>query len=60
MDGVESASSEIMTAGDGRSHGKLEWRSLGSTLLLAVGVALTFVWAGVWVWILVALAANLF
>jgi hypothetical protein len=57
MDGVDSASSEIMTASGAR---RLEWRSMGSALLLAVGVALTLAWAGLWVWILVALAAKLF
>ena len=60
MDGVDSASSEIMTGDGARSLGKFEWRSLGSALLLAVGVALTLAWAGVWVWILLALAAKLF
>jgi hypothetical protein len=55
MDGVESASSEMATTLGRRRLEKLDWASVPSALLLALGVALTLAWAGFWVWLLVEL-----
>jgi hypothetical protein len=60
MDGVESASSEMMAAVDAPALKKNNWASIASALILAAGVPLTLVWAGFWIWLLAAVVSRLF
>ena len=59
MDGVESASSEMMAAVDAPPLKKINWASIASALILAASVPLTLVWAGFWIWLLMALVGRL-
>ena len=58
MDSVEPASSAMMTAVGARPLKKLNWALTASALVLAVGVLLTLVWAGFWIWFLVTLVME--
>ena len=59
MDGVEPAPSEMMMAVGARPVAKVNRASMASALVLAVGMLLTLVWAGFWVWLLVKLVWRL-